>query len=199
MLVAMSLWIVGAGGLGREVADAGIAAGRSIEGFVDEQAEGPVAGLPVVATPPPGAALVVAIGDAATRRDVVDRLLPDDDAGPTIVHPTAVIASRVLLGAGSIVLAGAVISVDAAIGAHAQVHYGATVGHDTRLGRCATVLPGANLAGAVTVGAGVLVGSNAVVLQGLDLGDGCTVGAGAVVTRDVPPGITVVGTPARPL
>jgi serine acetyltransferase len=51
----------------------------------------------------------------------------------------------------------------------------------------------------VTLGRGVLVGTGAQVLQYITVGDHATVGAGAVVTRDVPPAITVVGIPAKPL
>ena len=43
------------------------------------------------------------------------------------------------------------------------------------------------------------IGSNATILCGVRIGEGSTVGAGAVVTRDVAPGETVVGVPARPL
>jgi acetyltransferase-like isoleucine patch superfamily enzyme len=49
------------------------------------------------------------------------------------------------------------------------------------------------------VGEAALVGSGAVVLQGLCIGAGAIVGAGAVVTRDVEPGATVAGNPARAL
>ena len=45
----------------------------------------------------------------------------------------------------------------------------------------------------------VSVGANATILPGVRLGRGCTVGAGAVVVRDVAPGTTVVGNPARPV
>jgi len=41
------------------------------------------------------------------------------------------------------------------------------------------------------------IGSGAVILGGVTIGEGALVGAGAVVTRDVPPGTTVVGNPAR--
>ncbi|MDP9491682.1 MAG: N-acetyltransferase [Actinomycetota bacterium] len=43
------------------------------------------------------------------------------------------------------------------------------------------------------------LGSGAVILGGVTIGGGALVGAGAVVTRDVAPGATVVGNPARPL
>ena len=41
------------------------------------------------------------------------------------------------------------------------------------------------------------IGSGVVVLCGIRVGEGALVGAGAVVTRDVPAGATVVGSPAR--
>lgn len=49
------------------------------------------------------------------------------------------------------------------------------------------------------VGDGVVVGAGAVILPGLILGKGCKIGAGAVVTKDVLPGVVVVGNPAKML
>jgi acetyltransferase-like isoleucine patch superfamily enzyme len=46
---------------------------------------------------------------------------------------------------------------------------------------------------------GASIGSGAAILCGITIGEGALVGAGAVVTRDVPPGATVVGVPARVL
>ena len=43
------------------------------------------------------------------------------------------------------------------------------------------------------------LGSGAVILGGVRIGADALVGAGAVVTRDVAPGETVVGSPARPI
>jgi acetyltransferase-like isoleucine patch superfamily enzyme len=46
---------------------------------------------------------------------------------------------------------------------------------------------------------GAAIGSGAVILGGVTIGAGSLVGAGAVVTRDVAPGATVAGNPAKPL
>jgi UDP-2-acetamido-3-amino-2,3-dideoxy-glucuronate N-acetyltransferase len=48
-----------------------------------------------------------------------------------------------------------------------------------------------------TVEHGAAIGSGAVILGGLRIGAAALVGAGAVVTRDVPAGATVSGSPAR--
>ena len=45
--------------------------------------------------------------------------------------------------------------------------------------------------------ANVSVGGGATILPGITIGIGAVVGAGAVVTKDVPPGATVAGNPAR--
>ena len=49
----------------------------------------------------------------------------------------------------------------------------------------------------ITIGDNVWLGGGAVVLAGVTIGDNSVVGAGAVVTKDVPPNVVVVGSPAR--
>jgi len=46
---------------------------------------------------------------------------------------------------------------------------------------------------------GATIGSGATILGGVRIGAGAMIGAGAVVSRDVEPGATVAGVPARPL
>jgi len=62
-----------------------------------------------------------------------------------------------------------------------------------------TLTPQVAVAGNVTIGAGVFVGTGARINPAITIGEGVLVGAGAVVTRDVPPGQTVAGIPARRL
>jgi maltose O-acetyltransferase len=50
----------------------------------------------------------------------------------------------------------------------------------------------------VRIGANVWIGGGALLMPGVTVGDDAVIGAGAVVTRDVAPGTTVVGNPARP-
>jgi bifunctional UDP-N-acetylglucosamine pyrophosphorylase/glucosamine-1-phosphate N-acetyltransferase len=50
-----------------------------------------------------------------------------------------------------------------------------------------------------TIGDGASLGVDTMMVAPVTIGEGATTGAGAVVTRDVPPGKTVVGMPARPI
>ncbi|KIZ47254.1 MULTISPECIES: sugar O-acetyltransferase [Rhodopseudomonas] len=51
----------------------------------------------------------------------------------------------------------------------------------------------------VRIGCDVWIGGGAIILPGITIGDGAVIGAGSVVTRDVAPGATVAGNPARPI
>lgn len=46
---------------------------------------------------------------------------------------------------------------------------------------------------------GASIGSGSAILGGIVIGENAMVGAGSVVTKDVPPNVTVAGNPARPL
>jgi len=49
------------------------------------------------------------------------------------------------------------------------------------------------------VGNGASIGANATILPGITIGEKSIIGAGSVVTKNVEPGVTVIGNPAIPL
>ncbi|MPQ60190.1 sugar O-acetyltransferase [Duganella sp. FT27W] len=49
----------------------------------------------------------------------------------------------------------------------------------------------------IKIGKNVWIGAGALIMPGVTIGDDALIGAGSVVTRDVAPGVTVVGNPAR--
>lgn len=203
--------IFGAGGLGREVLQIlrDIAAsGRPAEaiGFaVDPAHRGAptLGGLPVhddamaVLRADPTLSVVVALGDPGLRAATVERLSGARFA--TLRHPAAWLGESVTLGEGSIVFGHASATTDVAIGRHVLVNPGCTLAHDVVLEDFATLAPAVALAGGVHVEAGADLGTGARVIPRRRIGRSAIVGAGAVVIRDVPPGVTVVGVPARML
>ena len=60
-------------------------------------------------------------------------------------------------------------------------------------------LAGLECGKSVTIGRNVWIGGGAILLPGIIVGDDAVIGAGSVVTRDVSPGATVAGSPARSL
>ena len=48
-----------------------------------------------------------------------------------------------------------------------------------------------------TIQDGVIIGANAQVLGAVTVGENCLIGSGAIVTKNIPPNVTVVGNPAR--
>lgn len=195
----MSLYIFGAGGVGRETATCARHQGVDIRAFVDDHVTDSVLGIDTIGSDavPDGAAIVIAIADPARRSAIAESLSSRRPVWTSVIDPMTTWLDSCTIGAGSVILPRVHISVSAVIGEHVQIHYGATIGHDSIIGRASTVLPGAHVAGNVTIEPTVLIGSGAVILQGLRIGSGAVVGAGAVVTSDVAPGVTVVGVPAR--
>lgn len=78
----------------------------------------------------------------------------------------------------------------------------ATLGKNVNVGGgCITANFDAGIKSQTKVGDGASLGSGSVLIAPVTVGDHATVGAGAIVTKNdnVPPGATVVGTPAHPM
>jgi sugar O-acyltransferase (sialic acid O-acetyltransferase NeuD family) len=115
----------------------------------------------------------------------------------TVLHPSAVVERDLIIGSGSQVLAGAVIDVSVRIGRQCIVNLHSLIGHDSEMGDGSEVGPGATVCGNVTLGENAWVGAGSTVLPRIRIGQDAVVGAGSVVMRDVPDGVTVLGSPAR--
>jgi sugar O-acyltransferase (sialic acid O-acetyltransferase NeuD family) len=202
--------IVGAGGHGRELADvarACAAAGEPIEivGYVDDDpARRGTApdGLPVLGglnwlQGRDDVQAVCAIGSPATRRRVVTALAATGIRFRGLVHPQADLTRWVTRGEGVVITAGCVLTNEIVLGDHVHVNRMTTIGHDCRVGAFTHLAPGVVLSGNTTVGEDCSIGTNACAIQNITIGAGTTVGAGATVIRDLPAGVTAVGTPAR--
>ena len=142
---------------------------------------------------------IIAMGYPEKRHAIWKRVRDAPRQAYTHVDPSAETARNVTLGNGVVILAGSHISPNAQLRDQVHVSYMAAVGHDSIVGECSTVMPAAIVSGDVHIGADVLIGTNATVLEGRRIGDHARIGAGAVVNKNVEPGATVVGIPARPI
>lgn len=202
--------IVGASGHGREIAHvlrarglAGLPTPRLL-GFVDDgdideallAPFGPLLGrVREGLEEHPEAAVLGGVGDGLLRERLVFGHAPADP----LVHPSADVGPDVTVGRGSVICSHASLTTHITVGEHVHVSRGAAIGHDAVLEDYVSIMPLAAVSGDVQLGRGCFVGTGAAIRQGVHVGPRAVVGMGAVVLRDVPPGVTVVGSPARPV
>lgn len=200
--MAEKVVIIGAGGHGKVVADIALRSGAQVLGFLDDSRAGEqVCGIPVLGKTEDyvnykEAAFVLAVGNAAVRRRLAERM-----AGVrwyTAVHPAACVSPlEVTVGEGSVVMANAVVNPGAVIGSHCIINTAAVVEHDCAVGDFAHISVGAKLGGTVTVGENTWVGIGAAVKNNVSICPDCMIGAGAVAVKDITRPGTYMGVPAR--
>lgn len=203
------LILVGAGGFGRELyfwaADCH-AAGTlpALAGFVDDvvpELAGAYA-LPRLSTlqdctPAPGDLFLVALGEPAKKRQVVELLQARGGRFATLRHPTATVVRTASIGEGVIMCPYTMAMPDCRIERFATLINYSGIGHDSLCGEFTTLSSQVDVTGNVRIGRDVMIGSGARLLPRVKVGDGATVGAGSVVVRSVKPGTTVFAAPAK--
>ncbi len=141
--------------------------------------------------------VVVGFGDNRLRMETAARLVKMGFHLVTAKHPNAMCSADTSIGEGTILASGVVIGPSTSIGRNAIINTQASLDHDCRVRDGAHLGPGAVLTGCVDVGECAWVGAGAVIADHKAIGAGSIVGAGAVVVKDVPPAVVAMGVPAR--
>ena len=148
----------------------------------------------------PSVGVIVGIGGTGSKKRVVNQVRAlGPREFPSISHPKAWLGSRIQIGEGVIICAGTHATTDLKIGSFTILNLDCTVGHDTVVGDYTTAAPSVNISGNVDIGTGCDLGTGSIIIQGIKIGHWTIVGAGAVVVRDLPPNVTAVGSPAKPI
>jgi sugar O-acyltransferase (sialic acid O-acetyltransferase NeuD family) len=143
--------------------------------------------------------VIVAIGNNSIRLNKSKQLLSANAPLISLIHPTAVVSRYAPIGNGSFIGAGAVLQVDCKVGYACIINTNAVIEHDCIISDAVHISPSASLAGGVSVGPESWIGISACIKQLVKIGSNVIVGAGSVVIGDISSGLTVVGSPAKPL
>lgn len=205
-----NLYIVGAGGCGREVLkiakEINCISGQrwNIIGFLDDT-ENPLAGkdcdFGIVGTirdfyPSSEDVLAMAIASPQAKSTLVPMLKDRGCVFDSVIHPYADLGQFNTIGEGAIIYSGFGMTVNVRIGSFATL-LACGLGHDVQIGDYCTISSWCNIMGGVRIGDGVFMGGNCAVAPHAVIEENAYVGVGSVVLRKVKAGTRVFGNPAR--
>jgi sugar O-acyltransferase (sialic acid O-acetyltransferase NeuD family) len=204
------LYILGAGGFGREVHawlldEQQLLQRYRLCGFIDDAPHALdqfALDCPIVTSFSElpdfeNAVFVCGIGNVPLKRALCEPMLAAGASFVTLIHPTALVGPRVKLGRGVVLCPRVTLTCDVEVGDLAMINCHSTAGHDAVIREWVTVSAHCDLTGGTQVGVGAFLGSGVRVIPSKCIGANATVGAGSVVIRNVAEGAKVFGNPAR--
>jgi sugar O-acyltransferase (sialic acid O-acetyltransferase NeuD family) len=131
------------------------------------------------------------------KMEIVESLLQKGAEFISLIHPGTVIGANVSLGKGCVICHHVTLSCDIEVSDFVTINSFSGIGHDVYIGTGCTLHPYASVNGFVSLGRGVEVGSHGCILPTAKVGEFAKIGAGSVVLKNVKPGTTVLGVPAK--
>lgn len=148
--------------------------------------------------------VVIAIANSVVRESIAERLEQDGVTPWTVAATNVVVMDDVQIGEGAALSPFVTLTSNIRIGRYFHANLYSYVEHDCIIGDFVTFAPGVKCNGNVVIEDHAYIGAGADIKQGrpgapLVIGHSAVIGMGAVVTKSVPPNVTVVGNPARVL
>lgn len=206
--------IIGAGGMGKEVAWLieninSVEPTWNILGFLEDEKHNDNWGKIINGYPVLGGNswllefnkpiyVICAIGKSSVRKSVYERVSNYPNVKlATLIDPTVRIDKTISIGEGSIICRNCTITVNTHIGVGVLMNTGASVGHDSKIGPYCTFLTNAIAAGHTSFGECCNIGSGAFILQGKTVVANTTLAPLTSVLKDITESGTYSGNPAR--
>ena len=142
---------------------------------------------------------VLAIDDNWKRREVYDRVLSVSVQFNfiTIIHPTAIIGKNVLIGRGSVVMAGVVVNSDSIIGEFCLLKIQSSLGHEGIMEDYSSMSSGVITGGNLKLGPFSKISFSTSVIENIKIGAHTFIGEGSLVLKNIPSFSVVFGVPAK--
>jgi acetyltransferase EpsM len=190
------MYLFGASGHGKVVADIAIENGIEITAFIDHDVNKTECyGFPVIHNIiDKEKPLIITIGDNLARKAIAEKIANKVEK---LIHPKSIISNTSKIGKGTVVMGGATINADSCIGEHCIINTNSSIDHECHIEDFVHISPNVALAGNVYIGEGSHIGIGAAIIQNINIGKWCVIGAGAVILKDVPDYSVVVGNPGR--
>jgi sugar O-acyltransferase (sialic acid O-acetyltransferase NeuD family) len=144
--------------------------------------------------------VINAIGTSRTRKKIQDRLNTNEKFKfPNYIDRDVKLYKNIRIGKGNIITQGVVFSTNIMIGDFNLIHFNCTVGHDVQIGDYNCIYPLTSLSGFSRIGNKNVIGTGSCTLPHSRLSDEIYVGAHSLVKGKHESGITIVGSPAKKL
>lgn len=140
---------------------------------------------------------VCAIANYKVKKNIIDNFKNQNVCFARIIHPDVYVDITNVIGEDVIIYPGVIFTTNIRVGDHVIISPKCGIGHETVIEDYVSLLWNVNVSGKVIVGEGCLLGSGATVIQGINVGRECVIAAGAVVIRDTEPQGVYIGVPAK--
>ena len=203
-----TIYIIGAGGHGKVVADIAKKNGYKKILFLDDSTKGQLGTYSIVGTTDDideihqrdkDADFFIAIGNNEIREKMFKKLKERDIKLPVLIHSSAVIDETVKIEEGTVIIANAVINAGTKVGKNCIINTSASVDHDCIIEDYVHISPGVHIAGTVHIGKRTWVGIGSSVVNNINIYDDVIIGAGTTIIKDIEKPGKYVGMPLRRL
>jgi sugar O-acyltransferase (sialic acid O-acetyltransferase NeuD family) len=193
------IYIIGAGGLGREMA-ATLSCFKEdsnykLVGYIDDNH--PVSnaingikvlgGIDFLKTITSGN-ILIGVGNPSVREKIYAQLATYKTLSfPIVSHPNASIHANefVDIEKGCYIADGCILTANISIGKFTYLLPGVTISHDTTIGSFCTLMPGVRISSGATIGNGVTIGTGSIIAKPVTICDGAVIPPGSIITSNI--------------
>lgn len=203
------VYLVGAGGFGREV-ESWISISSKFKesykliGYIDDRTDA-LNGYPseykvlgsiddfIFSS---GDSVLIAIADPGIKTKIVNRLMNRVQI-ISFISDDVIIGKFNKIGEGSIISPNVVLSTNVEVGRFVTLNLAVKIGHDAVISDYSSLMADINIGGGARIGHHVYVGSQVTVFQNIKIGENSKISAGSVIYQSVIKNSLMAGNPAK--